>query len=143
MGSNPTIGTINISRNFMNSTLALLLSKKKDYLEYQQKCEDTRNERQIIADEKIEQLFENFIDKLHECIQRSNTPQILLPFRYMKSIKYVYGKDEFFEILRNRIQQELPSCLVIKTIYMSSNNHPTYGLLESAIVILEPTIKII
>ena len=25
----------------MNSTLALLLSKKKDYLEYQQKCEDT------------------------------------------------------------------------------------------------------
>ena len=127
----------------MKSTLDLLLSKKKDYLEYQQKCEDTRNERQIIADEKIEQLFENFIDKLHECIQRSNTPQILLPFRYMKSIKYVYGKDEFFEILRNRIQQELPSCLVIKTIYMSSNNHPTYGLLESAIVILEPTIKII
>lgn len=127
----------------MKSTLDLLLSKKKDYLEYQQKCEDTRNERQIIADEKIEQLFENFIDKLHECIQRSNTPQILVPFRYMKSIKYVYGKDEFFEILRNRIQQELPSCLVIKTIYMSSNNHPTYGLLESAIVILEPTIKII
>ena len=127
----------------MNSTLDLLLSKKKDYLEYQQKCEDTRNERQIIADEKIEKLFENFIDKLHECIQRSNTPQILVPFRYMKSIKYVYGKDEFFEILRKRIQQELPSCLVIKTIYMSSNNHPTYGLLESAIVILEPTIKII
>ena len=127
----------------MNSTLALLLSKKKDYLEYQQKYEDTRNERQIIANEKIEKLFENFIEKLHECIQRSNTPQILVPFRYMKSIKYVYGKDEFFEILRNRIQQELPSCLVIKIIYMSSNNHPTYGLLESAIVILEPTIKII
>lgn len=127
----------------MSSTLDLLLSKRQDYLDYEKRCKDIRNERQIIADEKIEKLFENFIDKLHECIQRSNTPQILVPFRYTKSIKYVYGKDEFFEILRNRIQQELPSCLVIKTIYMSSNNHSTYGLLESAIVILEPTIKII
>lgn len=127
----------------MNSTLALLLSKKKDYLEYQQKCEDTRNERQIIADEKIEKLFENFTEKLHDCIRRSNTPQILVPFRYMRSIKYVYGKDEFFEILRNRLQQELPNCLKIKTIHMSSTNHSTYGLLESALVTLEPTVKII
>ena len=127
----------------MNATLALLLSKKKDYLEYQQRCEDVRNERQIIADEKIEKLFENFIERLHECIRRSNSPQILVPFRYMKSIKYVYGKDEFFEILRNRLQQELPNCLKIKAIHMSSTNHPTYGLLESACVILEPTVKII
>ena len=127
----------------MISTLDLLLSKRQDYLDYEQKCKDLRSTRQVLADEKIEKLFEDFTEKLHDCIQKSNTPSILVPFRYMRSIKYVYNEREFFEILTQRLQKELPTCLTVQNIYMSKHEHPVYGLIESACVCLEPTVKII
>jgi transcriptional/translational regulatory protein YebC/TACO1 len=92
----------------MNSTLALLLSKKKDYLEYQQKCEDTRNERQIIADEKIEKLFENFdlegIVNNPDFKEDSVREVIILPI--LKELGYTHEQRESIEKLIEKLEED-------------------------------------
>lgn len=127
----------------MDPILELLLSKRDEYRDFEKKRQDFENEKQLLADEKIDSLFEDFTTKLRMCIERSVSSSILIPFRHMKAIKAVYDNEAFFDILKQRLETELPNYLVIKKMYVSKTTHPIFGLLSSVIVIVEPTIEII
>lgn len=126
----------------MDPTLALFLSKRDDYLENLRRCTEQKNERQQRADNAFDSQFVDFKEKLHESIRLSTSPNVSMFFRYMKSIKAVYNEQKFLELLKEKLDEELPSLFKVKEIRLISNNHPTFGLLESASVVLEPTIDI-